>query len=543
MTDFLHYLVWDYLWQGLLITLEVTAVSFVASLALGLVVAEARMSRVRILRAIAGFYIWFIRGTPLLLQLLFIYDALPAFGLTLDAVPTAIIGFTINGAAFLAEIFRGGFSAVGRGQLLAAESLGMTPWTSRRYILLPQAFRVILPSLGNELISLIKSTSVASIISVQELTARAQYEASQTFTYLPVFSATAIIYLLVTSVISAIQFLIERRLDPNRVRGPQSVGAFRRFTGLGLSRASLQTALADPEPVLRAEDVATTDLIASEPPVGPIVPPTPVRPHATDHRSGEIVLDIHGAVKRYGDTEVLHGVDVTVHHGEVVAVLGASGSGKSTMLRLINHLETLDGGSVHVGGLRIGYAADGTPSRSGRVRALDRARARIGMVFQHFDLFEHLTVLDNLTVAPMRVYGVPREAAEARGHELLARVGLAQHAHSMPHTLSGGQQQRVAIARALAIDPLLMLFDEPTSALDPELVGEVLATMRDLAAGGMTMVVVTHEIRFARDVADRVVFMRDGRVVDDGPPDAVLAIHHPSFVATAAATPLEGHHP
>jgi polar amino acid transport system permease protein len=211
--------------------------------------------------------------------------------------------------------------------------------------------------------------------------------------------------------------------------------------------------------------------------------------------------------------------------------MGASGSGKSTLLRLVNHLETLDGGEIRVNGEYVGYTETGTPIRSPRKLARSRAHARIGMVFQHFDLFTHMTVLDNLTVAPRHVYGADRAGAERTAHRLLAQVGLAQHAHSMPHTLSGGQQQRVAIARAMAIDPTLMLFDEPTSALDPELVSEVLATIRSLAASGMTLIIVTHEVRFARDVADRIIYMESGVVTDDAEPSEVLSKHHPAFPA------------
>jgi polar amino acid transport system permease protein len=519
MGDFWKYLTWSYLWGGLGITLEITLWSFIGSIVLGFAIAEARMSRVGALRAIAGFYIWFIRGTPLLLQLLFLYDALPSIGVTLDAIPTAVLGFTFNGAAFLAEIFRGGFSAVGRNQTSAAESLGMSPWTTRRYILIPQAFRVILPSLGNELVSLIKSTSVASIISVQELTARAQYEASQTFTYLPVFSAAAVIYLLITSVITGIQWALERKFSPDRVRTGRGASVVSRWIGFGiLSRFTNRSPSAEPASA-PAVAAAPDDLIQ--------ISQTEI---ATGGKPGEPIVVIDRAVKSFGDRAILKGVSATIRRGEVVAVLGASGAGKSTLLRLINHLETLDGGSVLVKGKAVGYRPDGSPLRSARAISQERATARIGMVFQHFDLFDHLTVLENLTVAPMRVYGASREDAEATASSLLRQVGLAQHTHSMPHTLSGGQQQRVAIARALAISPSVMLFDEPTSALDPELVNEVLVTMRELAAAGMTMVVVTHELRFARDVADRVLFMEDGIIVDDGTPAEVLAKHHPSVL-------------
>jgi polar amino acid transport system permease protein len=526
--SFWQYLTWGYLWGGLVVTLEITAVAFLGSLILGFLIAEARMSRILPLRAVGVLYIWLIRGTPLLLQLLFLYDALPSIGVTLAAIPTAMLGFTFNGAAFLAEIFRGGFSAVGRNQTSAAESLGMSPWTTRRYILVPQAFRVILPSLGNELVSLIKSTSIASIISVQELTERAQYQASQTFTYLPVFGAAGIIYLLITSVVSGVQWLLERKFSPDRVHAAHGSGVLSRWVGFGIfSRSKPQTdpALAD---ATSGGAPRSDDLVSTEPPGADIRISQEVVGNAGE--SGEPVVVVEQVTKTYGSRAVLKGVSATIRRGEVVAVLGASGAGKSTLLRLINHLETLDGGHISVRGKSVGYLPDGTAKRSARAIAQDRAEARIGMVFQHFDLFDHLTVLENLTVAPMRVYGTSRDEAETTAKALLEQVGLAQHTHSMPHTLSGGQQQRVAIARALAISPSVMLFDEPTSALDPELVNEVLVTMRELARAGMTMIVVTHELRFARDVADRVLFMRDGVIVDDGPPAVVLAKHHPSLV-------------
>jgi polar amino acid transport system ATP-binding protein/polar amino acid transport system permease protein len=204
-------------------------------------------------------------------------------------------------------------------------------------------------------------------------------------------------------------------------------------------------------------------------------------------------------------------------------LMGPSGSGKSTLLRLVNHLEPLDWGEITVDGKYVGYARRPggglTPTHN---LAKARANARIGMVFQHFNLFDHLTALENIIEAPTRVYGEPADKMRALGLSLLNAVGLVAHADHLPHRLSGGQQQRVAIARALAISPRLMLFDEPTSALDPELVGEVLAAIRRLAEAGMTMIIVTHEVRFAREVADRVIFMDDGIVVEQGPPEQVL---------------------
>ncbi len=226
--------------------------------------------------------------------------------------------------------------------------------------------------------------------------------------------------------------------------------------------------------------------------------------------------------KSYARVEVLSGIDMTVMPGEVTCLLGPSGSGKSTLLRCINHLEKIDSGRLLVGGHLVGYREEKGRLHELKDREACRARAGIGMVFQSFNLFHHMTALENIIEAPQRVLKVPKEEAVAFARELLATVGLAEREGSFPHQLSGGQQQRVAIARALAMKPKLMLFDEPTSALDPELVGEVLQTMRTLAESGMSMIVVTHEMGFAREVADELVFMDAGKVVESGKPESVL---------------------
>ena len=226
--------------------------------------------------------------------------------------------------------------------------------------------------------------------------------------------------------------------------------------------------------------------------------------------------------KSYGKLEVLTGIDLRVERGQVCCLLGPSGSGKSTFLRCINHLEKVTAGRLSVDGELVGYRQSGGKLYELRESETAAKRAEIGMVFQRFNLFPHMTALENVIEAPIRVRKQPREQAVTRARTLLDRVGLADKLKAYPSQLSGGQQQRVAIARALAMDPKLMLFDEPTSALDPELVGEVLDVMRDLARDGMTMVVVTHEMGFAREVADHVVFMDGGVVVEEGPPGEVI---------------------
>ena len=234
------------------------------------------------------------------------------------------------------------------------------------------------------------------------------------------------------------------------------------------------------------------------------------------------MVRIEGLRKSFGNNEVLKGINLTVNKGEAVSVIGPSGSGKSTMLRCINYLEEPSGGSIYIDGQLLGYEEkDGqrTQMKSARLNAM---RAETGMVFQHFNLWPHMTVLENLIEAPMRVRGRSRVEAIAAALELLNKVGLSEKAKEFPLHLSGGQQQRVAIARALAMNPKIMLFDEVTSALDPELVGEVLQLMQSLARGGMTMIVVTHEMDFARQVCDHVVFMDKGQIVEVGKPDVLF---------------------
>ncbi|MFI9505565.1 amino acid ABC transporter ATP-binding protein [Nocardia sp. NPDC052566] len=233
-------------------------------------------------------------------------------------------------------------------------------------------------------------------------------------------------------------------------------------------------------------------------------------------------VHVTGVRKSFGTTEVLRGIDLTVRTGEVVAVIGPSGSGKSTLLRVLNHLETLDAGTVYIDGELIGYRLRGNKLHALSETEVRRQRSRIGFVFQQFNLFPHLTALENVALAPISAQRRPRAEVEREARTLLERVGIGELADAYPRRLSGGQQQRVAIARALALRPPVILFDEPTSALDPELVGEVLDVIRDLAHGGTALVIVTHEIGFAREVADTVVFLDAGAIVEQGPPAAVL---------------------
>ena len=237
--------------------------------------------------------------------------------------------------------------------------------------------------------------------------------------------------------------------------------------------------------------------------------------------NSETILDARGIVKNFGKTNVLKGIDFTVNRGDIIAIIGPSGSGKSTLLRCLNNLERIDGGEITIDGTKVASTADGRVTYV-RDDVLREKTAKLGMVFQSFNLFPHLSVMDNITIAPRSVRGMTREDAEKTAAALLEKVGLADKAKNYPGELSGGQQQRVAIARALAMEPMILCFDEPTSALDPELTGEVLKVIKSIATGDMTMIIVTHEMGFASEVANKVVFIDDGMIIDSGTPDEIF---------------------
>ena len=517
MSLFLHYLSLPYLISGVWFTLAVTALGLGGGLILGVVLAAMQLSRFPALAVFARGYTIIFRGTPLILQMVFAYDALPQIGLKLSAVGAAGLALAANEAPFIAEMLRAGVLGIDRGQVLAGQALGMTPSLLMRRIIAPQAIRMMIPAFGNETVSALKNSSLASVISVQELTLRSTQLASSTFDFFSIFFASGLIYLALTTGVSVIQLFVERALDLDR---PPTENRLARL--LPWYRAPL---MLEPVP---GEPVAVVPAQAGD------MVPEPASPRdvrisradrtrrSADLARNEVVVGVSGLYKAYTNQPVLAGVDLTIRLGEVVALLGPSGSGKSTLLRCINHLEGWDAGIVKVGGRRIGYHEDGK-ALSPRALAEERAAVGVGMVFQQFNLFGHLTALENVA-GPLRwVHGVSRADADRRAHELLERVGLSDRAHALPRHLSGGQQQRVAIARAIAPNPAVLLLDEPTSALDPELVNEVLEVIRRLAVeDGLTMIISTHQLRFADEVADRVVFLSDGTIIEEGPAHEVL---------------------
>ncbi len=517
MSLFLHYLSLPYLLEGIELTLQVTALGLIGGLFLGLILAWMQLSRFPLLAAIARGYTVIFRGTPLILQMVFAYDALPHIGIKLPAIMAAGLALACNEAPFIAEMLRAGVLGVDRGQILAGQALGMTPAVLMRRIIAPQAIRTMIPAFGNESVSALKNSSLASVIAVQELTLRSTQLASSTFDFFSIFFASGLIYLFLTGAVGAIQLGFEWLLDLDRTTRQRRLADY-----LPWRRVDLATKLE-----LAGKTVPTLDVEPA--PLGELAETPPLAltrkdraKRATTIARNNVAVEVKDLHKRYGAQTVLDGLDMTVRVGEVLALLGPSGSGKSTLLRCINHIEDWDSGTVRVGGRRLGYGEDNKPLTP-RAVANERASVGVGMVFQQFNLFSHLTAKENVA-GPLRwVHGMTRIDAARRADELLERVGLSHRADALPRHLSGGQQQRVAIARALAPNPSVLLLDEPTSALDPELVNEVLEVIRRLAIDdGLTMIISTHQIRFADEVADRVAFLSRGVILEEGPAHEVL---------------------
>ncbi|MFK0333516.1 amino acid ABC transporter permease/ATP-binding protein [Rhizobium sp. NPDC090275] len=470
---------WNYLfslvlypdfWRATALVAWLGVLTWVIGTVLGFLLALARQSRLRAVRWFAKTYIWLFRSLPLLVLLIFVYNLpqfMPALGPVLS-VPfwAGLIALVISETAYLAEIHRAGLIAVDQGQHEAAHALGVRPVGKYRHIILPQAIRVALPSLGNEFITIVKLTSLVSVISLAEILLVGQRLYTRNFMVIETLVAVSFYYVLVVSIFSFFLARLEGSLDISRMTGAE---------------------------------IAVPAAVAQGSAAG------------SERRVGEeVVVGIDGISKSFGDKRALSDVSLQVRKGEVLSIIGPSGSGKTTLIRTINALQDIDDGRITLDGDEwITADAKGyrmVPDFHHRVTCL-------GMVFQSFNLFPHMTALENVTFGPRYHGNRDKQAVRAAAMNHLARVGLAAHANKYPHQLSGGQKQRVAIARALAMDPEIMLFDEPTSALDPELVGEVLQVIEGLAREGMTMVIVTHEMRFVSRVSDRVVMMENGHVV------------------------------
>jgi polar amino acid transport system permease protein len=508
---------------GLGRTLLLTALGAVFGFVLGTGLALARVSRSPLLARLSWVFTWIFRSVPVIVLLLiinnlgYLYETVslgvPFTELTFFSYPTtqlispfvaALLGLTLNQAAFASEIVRGGILSVEQGQLEAAAALGLSRRRQAFRIVLPQAMRTILPTAFNDIIGLAKGTSNLYILALPELFYTIQIIYRRNLEVIPMLMVATVWYLIILTVLSVVQHYVERHFSRGALRNPPRSRLAGVARGLWRARA----------PVV-------------EQAVAPAQVPAQV-PRWTDPLTQGGEVTIHGVSKSFGALKVLDDVTLTVPQGSVTVVLGQSGSGKSTLLRSINHLERVDDGFIAIDGELIGYRRDEDTLYELHEKEILKRRVDVGMVFQNFNLFPHLTVLENIAEAPVSVRGLSRIEAEALASELLVRVGLSDKTHAYPRQLSGGQQQRVAIARALALKPKVLLFDEPTSALDPELVGEVLAVIKELARSGTTLVIVTHEIGFAREVADTIVFMEQGRILETGTPDTVFnAPAHP----------------
>jgi polar amino acid transport system permease protein len=497
---------------GLGRTLLLTLLGALLGFTFGALLALARLSSSAPLAAVSWTFVWIFRSIPLIVLLLilnnlgYLYETVslgvPFTGWTLFSYPTthlispfmaAVLGLTLNQAAFSAEFIRGGLLGVDQGQHEAAAALGLPKRRQFFRIVLPQAMRSITPTAFNDIIGLAKGTSNVYILALPELFYTVQVIYRRNLEVIPLLMVATVWYLVILTALSVVQSQIERYYARGALR-QQKPSLF--------------------DPLLRRFARRNPSVASAAVPAA-----LPVAPLA-HRRGGEIA--IRSVSKSFGDLRVLDDVSLTLPSGSVTAIIGPSGSGKSTLLRSINHLERLDRGAITLDGQLIGYRQEGEVLYELKEREVLRRRVDVGMVFQNFNLFPHLTALENIVEAPIHARGTARSEAEAAARELLARVGLSDKATAYPRQLSGGQQQRVAIARALALKPKALLFDEPTSALDPELVGEVLAVIKELARSGATLVIVTHEIGFAREVADQVVFMDAGRIVEAGPPERVL---------------------
>ncbi|MBG0511978.1 amino acid ABC transporter permease/ATP-binding protein [Agrobacterium sp. MOPV5] len=504
---------------GLGRTLLLTVLGAFLGFVLGTVLALARVSGSPLLVAISWTYIWIFRSIPLIVLLLilnnlgYLYETVtigvPYTGINFFSWNTtqlmtpfaaAVLGLTLHAAAFSSEIVRGGILSVEQGQLEAAASLGLPRRRQFSRIVLPQAMRTILPNGFNEIILLAKGTSQVYILALPELFYTIQIIYRRNLEVIPLLMVATVWYLVILTALSIVQHHIERHFSRGALRNPPPslfATIFRTFLPRKPVPDVVETAAVRPEHAASAR--ASFQL---------------------GNRGGSV--NIHGVSKSFGTLKVLDDVTLSIPAGSVTTILGQSGSGKSTLLRSINHLERVDDGFIAIDGELVGYRQKGDTLYELKEKDILKRRVEVGMVFQSFNLFPHLTALENIAEAPVVVRGISKEQAEAEARDLLARVGLAEKAGAYPRQLSGGQQQRVAIARALALRPKVLLFDEPTSALDPELVNEVLDVIKELSRSGVTLIIVTHEIGFAREVSDRVVFMEQGRILETGTPEKVF---------------------
>lgn len=471
-------------WIATWTVIELSILVWVMGIVLGFVLALGKQSKFKPLAWSSDIYIWFFRSLPLLVLLVFVYNLpqiFPSSSVVLASPFIAgLIAMTLSEAAYIAEIHRGGLTSIHKGQVEAGKALGIKYSGIQRLIVIPQAFRVALPALGNEYVSIVKLTSLVSVISLTEILLVGQRLYTQNFLVMETMLAVAFYYVLIVTVFGWLISWFEKKID-----------------------------ITNRKPGLLEENDPLNQLPAAS---------IRARKDISNQQKGEYALEAIDIHKSYGNQEVLKGINLNVKWGEVISIIGPSGSGKTTFIRTLNGLEPLNKGTVNLLGQSFLKDQELTEDSAEYKKQI----VNVGMVFQSFNLFPHKTILENVMLAPMYHNMGTVLDSKVTALAMLEKVGMKQHANKFPHQLSGGQQQRVAIARALAMQPSIILFDEPTSALDPELVNEVLKVIEELASEGLTMIIVTHEMRFAFKVSDRVVFMEGGHVVLNDAPKELL---------------------
>ena len=468
-------------WFATLLVIELSVLSWIIAAAIGFILAQAKLSDKTVISLAASGYIWFFRSLPLLVLLIFVSCLPQIFPSTRtvlsSAFITGLISLVLSEAAYMAEIHRGGLISVPPGQSEAAKSLGLKFFGLQRLIIVPQALKISMPTLANEFVTIVKLTSLVSVVSLAEILVVGQRLYTQNFLVLETMAAVAFYYIMIVTVFSSALQWIEKRSD---VRFTINDEEIRKRIGQNLKF-----------------------------------------PDLSDQNDDALALDAQKLSKAYGSQQVLTDISLKVKNGEVISIIGPSGSGKTTFIRLLNGLEKANQGEIFLHGKKFIHAEQKPSGHSTFWQ--DRSMiVDIGMVFQRFNLFRHLTVLDSVLLAALYHKRGTRAQLTPYAYAYLDKVGMAHHALKYPHQLSGGQQQRVAIARTMMMQPRIILFDEPTSALDPEMVGEVLDVIKNLAQAGTTLVIVTHEMRFAFDISDRIVFMEGGSIICDSTPEELL---------------------
>lgn len=495
-----------YLLGGIKITVFITFLGLVGGAAFGIVLAGLQHSRIRFLALVAKLYVGIFRGTPLILQMVFAYDALPYIGIRLPGLFAAGLALAANEAPFISELIRSALSSVGKGQVMAAETLGLTKLQRSFYIVWPQAFRAALPGLGNETISTLKNSALAMVIAVPELTLRSTQLASSTFDFFSVFFAAGVWYLVLTGVVSLAQETFERILNHESYNPIMNIKYFKNFFKSNTNKAKIKEL---PDQVANLVEMKIIESRVDYVDVRDKIP--------NDY------IEIHNLYKSYSGNPAIENINLTLPTGTTTVLLGSSGAGKSTLLRCLGLIELPDAGIMRIGTRSFSFDKDKRSFFDGNKLTEERKAGGITMVFQNFNLFEHLTATENVMLALTSTYNIPKEYAKAISIETLHSVGLKSHENKLPKHLSGGQQQRVAIARALVIRPKVLLMDEPTSALDPESVNSVIDLVNVLKCNKeLSIVITTHQLKLASCLGDNVVFMKNGGIVESGKSDDVL---------------------